>query len=99
AKQEIVKLKDLLEQYRLETGAYPTQTDGLTALTKPLPGHSEPMLSGKITDPWGHAYGYVIPGNHGKYDLISYGADGVEGGSGEDGDVVSWDQDASDASQ
>ncbi len=41
-------------------------------------------------DPWGRPYIYVCPGQHGDYDLMSYGADGQEGGEGENADVVSW---------
>lgn len=91
AQQEIAKLKDVLEQYYFETGAYPTQSEGLSALQRPLPGRSEPMVTGKIKDPWGRDYVYVYPGNHGRYDLVCLGADGVEGGEGEDADIVSWE--------
>jgi general secretion pathway protein G len=98
AKQEMAKLKDLLEQYYFETGSYPSQSDGLAALTRPLPGHNEPLATGKLTDPWGHPYTYVYPGIHGKYDLVSFGEDGVEGGDGENADIVSWETD-SDSSQ
>lgn len=90
AKQEMAKLKDLLDQYYFEVGSYPSQSEGLAMLTKPLPGRNEPLASGRVADPWGRAYVYVYPGNHGKYDLISLGADGVEGGEGEDADIVSW---------
>ena len=41
-------------------------------------------------DPWGRSYIYRSPGEHGDYDLISYGRDGVQGGEGEDEDIVSW---------
>lgn len=94
AKQEMVKLRDLLDQYSFETGGYPSQEDGLRALTKPLPGKNEPLAKGKVTDPWGHPYVYVYPGNHGKYDLICLGADGVEGGEGENADITSWELDS-----
>ena len=90
AKQELAKLKDVLEQHYLEAGNYPDQSEGLDALTRPLPGRSEPLVSGAIRDPWGRSYVYACPGVHGKYDLVSLGADGVEGGDGEDADIVSW---------
>ena len=41
-------------------------------------------------DPWGHVYEYRSPGEHGDYDIISYGADGSSGGKGEDEDVCNW---------
>jgi len=43
-----------------------------------------------LLDPWGNPYGYLIPGRHGAFDLFSLGADKVEGGEGEDRDLVSW---------
>jgi general secretion pathway protein G len=57
-----------------------------------LPGQNEPLLtSSKVVDPWGHAYVYTIPGQHGKFDIVCLGADGVEGGEGENADIYSWD--------
>ena len=47
------------------------------------------------TDPWANRYVYVQPGEHGPYDIISYGADGKPGGAGENADIVSWDLKAS----
>ncbi len=92
AVQEVAKLKELLEQYKLLTGDYPSQQDGLAALTRPIPGQSEALLtSSKVADPWGHSYVYMFPGQHGKFDLICLGADGVEGGEGENADIYSWD--------
>jgi general secretion pathway protein G len=95
AVQEVAKVKELLEQYKVLSGNYPSQQDGLAALTKPLPGQSDALLnSSKVTDPWGHAYVYVFPGQHGKFDLVCLGADGVEGGDGENADIYSWDDSA-----
>ncbi|HXX80282.1 MAG TPA: type II secretion system protein GspG, partial [Thermodesulfovibrionales bacterium] len=42
-------------------------------------------------DPWGNPYIYVCPGLHGDYDVVSYGADGKEGGEGKNADITSWD--------
>ena len=98
AKQEIAKLKDVLEQHYLEAGNYPDQSEGLAALTKPLPGRSEPLVTGAIRDPWGREYVYACPGTHGKYDLVSLGADGVEGGEDENADIVSWETEDAGAS-
>ena len=92
AVQEVAKLKELLEQYKLLTGEYPSQQDGLAALTRTAPGQTEPLLkSSKVLDPWGNPYVYIYPGQHGKFDLICLGADGVEGGTGENADIYSWD--------
>ena len=50
------------------------------------------------SDPWGNRYNYRSPGEHGKYDLYSYGADGRDGGMGNDADITSWDTAAPTAS-
>ena len=51
-----------------------------------------PYMSKELPpDPWGRAYVYRCPGEHGDYDLYSLGADGQEGGDGENADVVSWE--------
>ena len=47
---------------------------------------------GSTLDPWGNPYQYVQPGKSGPYDIICYGADGKEGGSGADADITNWDQ-------
>lgn len=92
ATQEIARLKELIEQYKLFTNKYPSSDEGLMVLTQSLPGQNEPLInSSKIVDPWGNPYVYVYPGQYGKFDLISLGADGVEGGEGENADVVSWE--------
>jgi general secretion pathway protein G len=50
-----------------------------------------PYLPKEIpVDPWKKPYAYKCPGDHGDYDILSYGADRVEGGEGENQDVVSW---------
>ena len=41
-------------------------------------------------DPWNNEYKYAAPGQHGPYDIVSYGADGREGGEGPDKDITSW---------
>jgi general secretion pathway protein G len=51
-----------------------------------------PYLKGEAVpnDPWGHSYVYRMPGEHGAYDIVSYGSDGQEGGTGTAADVTSW---------
>jgi general secretion pathway protein G len=75
-------------------GRYPTSEEGLKALReKPsgVEGWQGPYLPKEIpVDPWKRAYIYRSPGEHYDYDLISNGLDGVEGGEGENQDVVSW---------
>ncbi len=82
-----------LDNYRLDVGRYPPTEAGLKALqTNPgAEGWDGPYLKKDVpNDPWGRAYVYTAPGEHGDYDLASLGADGAAGGEGEDADVVSW---------
>jgi len=83
-----------LDQFRLDVGQYPTTEQGLAALRlapQNLARWQGPYLKRDIpNDPWGHAYQYRAPGQHGDYDLVSLGADGQPGGEGEAADVVSW---------
>ena len=53
---------------------------------------SGPYLKGDAIpkDPWGHQYVYRSPGQRGPYDILSYGADGQEGGTGAAADITSW---------
>lgn len=94
AKAQIDALGKALDQYRLDTGRYPTTEQGLAALNVP-PGN-EPKWQGPYlqkavpNDPWGKPYLYKSPGEHGEYDLWSYGKDGQAGGNEEYADVVSW---------
>ncbi len=92
-KAQIAMLGTALDAYRLDVGKYPTAEEGLDALRK-NPGHDTwdgPYLSKDIPpDPWGKQYVYRYPGEHGDYDLYSMGADGQDGGEGENSDVVSW---------
>lgn len=94
AKAQISAFASALDQYRLDTGHYPSTSHSLLALqTKPTgePKWAGPYLSKDIPlDPWGKPYLYKSPGDHGEFDLISYGRDGRPGGSGEDSDVTSW---------
>ncbi len=94
AKTQIELLGQALDQFRLDTGRYPTTSEGLNALlTDPgVPGWDGPYLKKAApNDPWGRPYHYESPGTHGDYDLISYGADGSPGGDGEAKDINSWE--------
>lgn len=94
AKAQIELFGTALDAFRLDVGRYPTTEEGLKALREKPSGVEKwdgPYLPKEIPlDPWGRAYVYRSPGEHGEYDLISYGRDGVEGGQGEDEDIVSW---------
>ncbi len=99
AKSQIALLESALDQYRLDMGYYPSTEEGLEALISP-PSDEEkkrnwrgPYLKKKKIplDPWGRPYQYRCPGEHGEYDLWSYGADGQPGGEGENADITNWD--------
>jgi general secretion pathway protein G len=94
ARTQIEMLGQALDSYRLDTGKYPTTSEGLNALsTNPgAQGWSGPYLKKAVpNDPWQKPYQYQSPGSHGDYDLFSYGADGAAGGEGENKDVNSWE--------
>ncbi len=95
AKTQIEMLSSALDQFKLDTGRYPTTEEGLEALVKDpgIPGWNGPYLKkNKIPkDPWGRDFVYKCPGEHGEYDLYSLGADGKPGGKGENADITSWD--------
>jgi general secretion pathway protein G len=96
AKAQIELLSTALDTFRLDVGRYPTSQEGLEAL-RSQPGGVErwdgPYLKKEVPlDPWGKAYVYKSPGDHGPFDIISYGADGAPGGDGDNHDVTSWDK-------
>lgn len=96
ARLQIEELASALDMYRLDVGRYPSSDEGLAALIE-APGTAKvwngPYLRKKKVplDPWNNPYHYVAPGQHGKFDLFSLGADNSEGGEGEDQDIVSWE--------
>ncbi len=94
AKTQLSMLSLALDHFRLDVGRYPTTDEGLLALREQPPGLSSwdgPYLQKEIPlDPWGRQFGYRSPGEHGDYDLWSYGADGAPGGEKYDQDIVSW---------
>ena len=95
AKQQISDLQLALGQFKLDTGLFPTQEQGLTALRLQPSGmeqwHGPYLLKDLPPDPWGHPYLYKFPGEHGdEPDLLSYGADGQPGGTDYNADIASW---------
>lgn len=97
---QIQSLETALKLYSLDNGSYPTTEQGLQALV-------EPPAVGKLStkwrqggylekgrvpkDPWSNDFIYLQPGLQGEYDIISYGADGQQGGEGKDADITNWD--------
>ncbi len=100
AKVEIRSLETALKLYKLDSGSYPTTEQGLSSLiTKPTTGiipknykEGGYLESKKVPkDPWGSDYIYLSPGEHGDYDICSFGADGVKGGEGKSADICNWE--------
>ena len=100
AKLDIQTLENALKLFKLDNGFYPTTDQGLEALVE-TPSIGRPATNWREggdlekgvvpKDPWGNEYYYMSPGVHlPEYDIWSYGADGEEGGTGEDEDVTNW---------
>jgi general secretion pathway protein G len=87
ARSEIGRIVDALGSFYAASGRYPTNDEGLEVLVS----GPEPLLSGKLTDPWDRPYQYNVQGPQGPYEVICYGADGREGGEGADADISSKD--------
>ncbi|HEX4990842.1 MAG TPA: type II secretion system major pseudopilin GspG [Candidatus Binatia bacterium] len=96
AKAQIELLGTALDTFRLDVGRYPSTQEGLEALrTKPggLERWDGPYLKKDLPlDPWGKAYVYKSPGEHGAFDIVSYGADGAPGGEEDNRDITSWER-------
>lgn len=100
AKVQMRILEDGLKRYKLDNGRFPTTEQGLEALVRQPTSGVLPrnwQQGGYLEkpeiplDPWGNSYIYISPGQHGPdYDLKSLGADGLEGGEGDDADIESW---------
>ncbi len=97
ARSQIEMLGAALDSYRIDNGRYPTTAQGLAALwtepaVEPRPRNWRgPYLRKQIPeDPWGNAYVYTSPvaGGAGGFEIVSYGADGVPGGEGENADIT-----------
>jgi general secretion pathway protein G len=97
ARVDISVLEQAIETYRLETLRFPTTNEGLAALVQPPAGmaRSDRYRDGGYIrrlpqDPWGHPYQYAFPGQHGRFDVYSFGADGAKGGEGDNADIGNW---------
>ncbi len=94
ARAQIDAIQKALEQYRMDTGRYPSNEQGLAALNVAPPNEPRwngPYLAKKLpSDPWDKPYQYRIPGRNGDFDLYSFGKDGRDGGEGEAADIGNW---------
>lgn len=94
ARAQIDALGKALDQFRLDNGYYPSTEQGLAALIERPSNAAKwdgPYLSKAVPlDPWGNPYVFIMPGEHGEYDLLSYGKDGSPGGEGEAAEITNW---------
>lgn len=93
AKAQLDSLDKALQAYRMDTGRFPTTSQGLKALSTQPGGEARwhgPYLQGEVPmDPWGTPYQYRSPGTNAKeYELLSYGKDRAPGGTGDDADIA-----------
>lgn len=94
ARAQISALELALDQFRIDSGRYPTNEEGLEALMTAPPGVPDwggPYLKKAVpADPWGRPFMYLNPGEHGEIDILSYGKDGRVGGTSDSADITSW---------
>jgi general secretion pathway protein G len=95
ARTEVANISSALDLYKSDVGQYPTSAQGLDALLKQPGGVDNwngPYLkkTGDLKDPWGHPYNYRFPGQHGEFDLYSYGANAKPSGDSEKPEVANW---------
>jgi len=83
-RSDLATYSGAVDSYYLANSAYPDNQQGLKLL---VPDFIKVLQN----DPWGHPYVYVQPGKTRPYDIVSYGADGREGGAGSDADITCWD--------
>lgn len=94
ARAQIDSLEKALDQYRIDTGRYPNTEQGLSALMRRPANETKwsgPYLKKEVpADPWGRPFQFKSPGEHGEYDLFSYGKDGQPGGVDDAADITNW---------
>lgn len=90
ARADIATYAGAVDSFYVAKGRYPDNQEGLKIL---VPEFIKILQN----DPWGRPYQYVQPGKGGAYDIICYGADGREGGTGADADLTNWDVEVQEA--
>lgn len=94
AQAQIENFGKALDTYFVDTGSFPSTQQGLSVLRQAPSGVATwqgPYLKKEIPlDPWGNTYVYRSPGRSGGFEILSYGADGLEGGEGDNKDITSW---------
>ena len=94
AEQKIAVLDSAINLFYTEYSRFPETLDELVTQPADIPDDqwAPPTVKRKdLSDPWGNPFVYRYPGQNGPFDLISTGADGAEGGEGQDADVTNWE--------
>lgn len=96
---QIAQIEQVLELFYLDNGFYPSTAQGLEALIEKPTISPEPLnyaergyMKKLPKDAWGREFIYIYPGDHAEFDIISYGADGEEGGEGAAEDITNYDE-------
>lgn len=93
AKAEIANIVKAIETFYADQGRYPTTDEGLQILVEGTDSWPDGFLNKLPRDPWKNVYEYISPGTTQPYEVVSLGADGREGGEGENADFTSEDLD------
>lgn len=92
AASQISRLSMSVETFYLDTGVAPESLDDLVNEPSGVTGWNGPYVKNSLLkDPWGKEYQFRSPGDHGEFDIFSYGADGQSGGEGKNADITSWE--------
>ena len=92
ASSQISRISMSVESFYLDTGNTPSSLDELVNQPASVNGWNGPYIKNSLLkDPWGRPYQYRVPGNHGDFDIQSFGADGQQGGEGKNSDITSWE--------
>lgn len=92
ASSQISRISLSVENFYLDTGTTPDSLADLVNEPSGVSGWNGPYIKNSILkDPWGKEYQFRSPGDHGDFDVFSYGADGQQGGEGNNADITSWE--------
>lgn len=91
ASSQISRISMSVESFYLDTGNVPASLDELVSQPSGVSGWTGPYIKNSLLkDPWGRPYQFRVPGDHGDFDIQSFGADGQQGGEGKNADITSW---------
>ena len=92
ASSQISRISMSVESFYLDTGRTPSSLDDLVNEPSGASGWNGPYIKNSLLkDPWGRPYQYRVPGEHGDFDIQSFGADGQQGGEKNNADINSWE--------